>query len=356
MRRFRGTGRARPPAACPLCATDLRLLHVLARVEGRKECAGANRLPLDGVGHREFRQLTSARAHWHALNRYTPRAVSWFTITRRARSPSFRYCTVRAGVLVRLGCYTVSSHSASARRRDVRVVEGARLESVCRGDPPTVGSNPTLSATARLRSLVAERVGFRHSAAPLAPLRARIPEGDRVSPGTNPCFPHSLVSVGESGIQALRCWRRFGHESPRVTGSRRGRIPASRIRWSVSERVGFRHSAAGAASGTNPHEGGLQALRGSRRSGLESPGFRGPPLPASAGQWRREWASGAPRRRWRRFGHESAERSGASRGRLIGFRAATYTEGSARGDGSRRGSEPVQSQPTNRVRAGRQQR
>jgi len=35
-------------------------------------------------------------------------------------------------------------------RRDVRVVEGARLESVCRGNP-TVGSNPTLSAI-RLRS------------------------------------------------------------------------------------------------------------------------------------------------------------------------------------------------------------
>ena len=34
-------------------------------------------------------------------------------------------------------------------RRDVRVVEGARLESVCRGNS-TVGSNPTLSA--RLRS------------------------------------------------------------------------------------------------------------------------------------------------------------------------------------------------------------
>ena len=30
-------------------------------------------------------------------------------------------------------------------RRDVRVVEGARLESVCRGNS-TVGSNPTLSA------------------------------------------------------------------------------------------------------------------------------------------------------------------------------------------------------------------
>ena len=31
-------------------------------------------------------------------------------------------------------------------RRDVRVVEGARLESVCRGNS-TVGSNPTLSAS-----------------------------------------------------------------------------------------------------------------------------------------------------------------------------------------------------------------
>jgi hypothetical protein len=30
-------------------------------------------------------------------------------------------------------------------RRDVRVVEGARLESVCRGNP-TEGSNPSLSA------------------------------------------------------------------------------------------------------------------------------------------------------------------------------------------------------------------
>src|SRR5207248_742599 len=35
-------------------------------------------------------------------------------------------------------------------RRDVRVVEGARLESVCRGNS-TVGSNPTLSATLRSR-------------------------------------------------------------------------------------------------------------------------------------------------------------------------------------------------------------
>jgi hypothetical protein len=35
-------------------------------------------------------------------------------------------------------------------RRDVRVVEGARLESVCRGNS-TVGSNPTLSASYFLR-------------------------------------------------------------------------------------------------------------------------------------------------------------------------------------------------------------
>ena len=34
-------------------------------------------------------------------------------------------------------------------RRDVRVVEGARLESVCRGNS-TVGSNPTLSANVAL--------------------------------------------------------------------------------------------------------------------------------------------------------------------------------------------------------------
>jgi hypothetical protein len=42
------------------------------------------------------------------------------------------------------------------QRRDVRVVEGARLESVCRGNS-TVGSNPTLSAILRqtLASLTA---------------------------------------------------------------------------------------------------------------------------------------------------------------------------------------------------------
>ena len=41
-------------------------------------------------------------------------------------------------------------------RRDVRVVEGARLESVCRGNS-TVGSNPTLSASLRSREPIDER-------------------------------------------------------------------------------------------------------------------------------------------------------------------------------------------------------
>ena len=40
-------------------------------------------------------------------------------------------------------------------RRDVRVVEGARLESVCRGNS-TVGSNPTLSAT--YKHLISKRL------------------------------------------------------------------------------------------------------------------------------------------------------------------------------------------------------
>ena len=37
------------------------------------------------------------------------------------------------------------SQVIDSKRRDVRVVEGARLESVCRGNP-TEGSNPSLSA------------------------------------------------------------------------------------------------------------------------------------------------------------------------------------------------------------------
>ena len=41
--------------------------------------------------------------------------------------------------------FLAARNSLILKRRDVRVVEGARLESVCRGNS-TVGSNPTLSA------------------------------------------------------------------------------------------------------------------------------------------------------------------------------------------------------------------
>ena len=44
-------------------------------------------------------------------------------------------------------------------RRDVRVVEGARLESVCRGNS-TVGSNPTLSANLRSRLPICVSYGW----------------------------------------------------------------------------------------------------------------------------------------------------------------------------------------------------
>jgi hypothetical protein len=40
--------------------------------------------------------------------------------------------------------FEATRNSLILKRRDVRVVEGARLESVCRGNS-TVGSNPTLS-------------------------------------------------------------------------------------------------------------------------------------------------------------------------------------------------------------------
>ena len=132
------------------------------------------------------------------------------------------------------------------------------------------------------------------------------------------------------------------------------RLSPLRARIPVSRGVGFRRSAALAASGTNPgfSGSGIQALRGSRRFGHESR-FLG------------EWDSGAPRL--------SPLRARIPVSRGVGFRRsaahaspgshtvdrtprAAYTGVSARGDGSRRGSEPVQFQPTNRVRAGRQQR
>ena len=137
-----------------------------------------------------------------------------------------------------------------------------------------------------------------------------------------PLSPPLLASArsdGESGIQALRGSRRFGLESPGIASpsgspgiafrsdghaergnagaSRlaplRARIPWNRLPLRRARREGERRrSAARAASGSNPLEsprlpapleslsaptgaprGGTQALRGSRRFGLESPGI-----------------------------------------------------------------------------------
>ncbi len=62
-------------------------------------------------------------------------------------------------------------------RRDVRVVEGARLESVCTGNR-TVGSNPTLSATFALLEVTTV---CEHCCSPADPLqsRSRYRQGDR---------------------------------------------------------------------------------------------------------------------------------------------------------------------------------
>ena len=70
--------------------------------------------------------------------------------TKHANLPIF--VTFRAGTSQFTSQSALAGSPPSAKllipllRRDVRVVEGARLESVCRGNS-TVGSNPTLSAS-----------------------------------------------------------------------------------------------------------------------------------------------------------------------------------------------------------------
>src|SRR5688572_16992499 len=53
--------------------------------------------------------------------------------------------STRPGIRRRLTSRACPERAQRVEGRDVRVVEGARLESVCRGNS-TVGSNPTLSA------------------------------------------------------------------------------------------------------------------------------------------------------------------------------------------------------------------
>ena len=145
------------------------------------------------------------------------------------------------------------------------------MESVCRGNPPTVGSNPTLSAKiphplhfgggSGLRALR----GSRRSGHESRSLRQ---------------IPHPLHFGGGSGLRALRGSRRSGHESrslrqiphPLHFGGGSGLRALRGSRRSGHESRSLRQI---------PHPlhfgggSGLRALRGSRRSGHESRGLRG---------------------------------------------------------------------------------
>ena len=93
------------------------------------------------------------------------------------------------------------------KRRDVRVVEGARLESVCRRNP-TVGSNPTLSANFRSRKtsrlpelrLASACKGVRRSdAGPVATAKAERPSArSSSSASSSPCSSRRPILCGPS--------------------------------------------------------------------------------------------------------------------------------------------------------------
>jgi hypothetical protein len=106
-------------------------------------------------------------------------------------------------------------------RRDVRVVEGARLESVCRGNS-TVGSNPTLSAS--LRQALAPLAGFGWQASDSRERHAkavhrscsrseRSAKVDESSPRQPPSLRQALASLAGFGWQAstLPGRARFAH-------------------------------------------------------------------------------------------------------------------------------------------------
>jgi integrase len=78
------------------------------------------------------------------------------SLTERDLSTCFSGETSRARERVR----GLGTKSPDQIRRDVRVVEGARLESVCRGNS-TVGSNPTLSASFHFAGFLSNSRDFR---------------------------------------------------------------------------------------------------------------------------------------------------------------------------------------------------
>ena len=125
----------------------------------------------------------------------------------------------------------------SKARRDGRVAEGARLESVCRGNS-TVGSNPTLSATPRCArrggGSGVQAAGPRHrlgpfSSNPLACLRLDLPSSNpslsESAVRLHRCVRPSLRSASGSYHIDLRCTAAHAPRArPRPTGRR---VPAA---------------------------------------------------------------------------------------------------------------------------------
>src|ERR1019366_2320445 len=120
----------------------------------------------------------------------------------------------------------------STRRRDGRVVEGARLESVFRGNS-NVGSNPTLSASIKpaatrpLAAAAGSRWAFQGSAGwRRTPARARAPNAG-CSPAS-PGLPPRHTSRRTPATQALRRLSALAIHFPRWRSQRIARDPLSR--------------------------------------------------------------------------------------------------------------------------------
>ena len=122
----------------------------------------------------EFRDATSQFTSQSVLAGSPPSAKLLIPVTsERAVSPrasrtgrglSRRFSGETSRARERVG--SLRATPSDQMRRDVRVVEGARLESVCRGNS-TVGSNPTLSAIhRRSRSIQASYGGWLRMRAP----------------------------------------------------------------------------------------------------------------------------------------------------------------------------------------------
>ena len=102
------------------------------------------------------------------FSRIEPRAVALLA-ERWARRHRVIPLVVNGDTITTRACWTPPSHLAKLLtpliRRGVRVVEGARLESVCRGNS-TEGSNPSLSAnpTFQSKSLMFQRISTKNGA------------------------------------------------------------------------------------------------------------------------------------------------------------------------------------------------